>query len=242
MTALSAVVTGASRGIGLAIAQALAADGYCLTLSARRPEGLEQAAGELRERTEVQAVAANLASEDDVRRLADEHARRFDGLDLLVLNAGVGFNDPIAEQPLKQYDLMFNVNLRAQFILIQHALPLLRKSAAANPERGAKVVALASITGVAAEPKLGVYGATKAALISLCETLNLEESGHGVTATALSPGYVDTDMAAWKRDEISTMLKAQDVATLVQAVSRLSANAVVPNIVLARAGDQLWRA
>ncbi|WP_159921127.1 MULTISPECIES: SDR family oxidoreductase [Nocardia] len=111
-------------------------------------------------------------------------------------------------------------------------------------ERGAKIVALASITGVAAEAGLAAYGATKAALISLCETVSLEESGNGVSATAVSPGYVDTDMTAWKRDVLdrSAMLTTGDVAEMVLAITRLSRNAVVPNIVLSRAGDRLWRA
>lgn len=242
MGAQSALVTGASRGIGLAIAQALAADGYALTISARRPEGLEQAAEQLRELTEVHAVPANLADEDETNRLADAHAERFGQLDLLVLNAGLGFSGRIAKQPLKSYDLTLNVNLRAQYILLQRTLPLLRKAAADNPKRGAKVIGLASITGVAAEVGLGPYAASKAALISLCETLNVEEGRNGISATTLSPGYVDTDMGAWKRDEVDNMLEAADVATLVQAVAKLSANAVVPNIVLTRAGEQLWRA
>ncbi|WP_231104867.1 SDR family NAD(P)-dependent oxidoreductase [Haloechinothrix halophila] len=72
-----------------------------------------------------------------------------------------------------------------------------------GPQRGAKIVPLSSITGVASEAQLAAYAASKAALISLCETLNLEESGNGVSATAVSPGYVDTDMATWKEDQIS---------------------------------------
>jgi NAD(P)-dependent dehydrogenase (short-subunit alcohol dehydrogenase family) len=238
----TALVTGASRGIGLEIARTLAADGYALTISARREAGLLEAAGELG--ADVHPVVANLAKEEDVEQLVAAHAERFERLDLLVLNAGVGSQGNVADLPLKTYDLTLSVNLRAQFLLIQRALPLLRKAAADDPERGAKIVALASITGVAGEAGLAAYGASKAALISLCETVTLEESQYGVTATAISPGYVDTDMTDWKRDELSqgAMLRTSDVATLVQAVSRLSAGAVVPNIVLTRAGDQLWRA
>lgn len=123
-------------------------------------------------------------------------------------------------------------------------MPALRKTAAAAPERGAKIIGLASISGVAAEPMIAAYGASKAGLISLCEAVTLEESANGVTACAISPGYVDTDMTAWKRDEVDQqhMLTANDVAELVVAVSRLSVNAVVPNIVLTRRGEQIWRA
>lgn len=123
-------------------------------------------------------------------------------------------------------------------------MPALRKTADAAPEHGAKIIGLASISGVAAEPMIAAYGASKAGLISLCEAVTLEESANGVTACAISPGYVDTDMTAWKRDEVDQqhMLTANDVAELVVAVSRLSVNAVVPNIVLTRRGEQIWRA
>lgn len=246
MSARTALVTGASRGIGLDIARGLAEEGYALTLSARREEGLLLATDELRGTTgaDILPVVANLADDDAIQRLVTVHAEHSGQLDLLVLNGGVGTAEPVADMTTKAYDLALNINLRAQFLLIQQSLPLLRKAAAAAPSRGSKIVALASITGVAGEPKMAAYGASKAGLISLCETLTLEEGAHGVTATAISPGYVDTDMTAWKRDALSqdAMLATSDVAELVLSVSRLSAHAAVPNIVLTRAGEQIWRA
>jgi NAD(P)-dependent dehydrogenase (short-subunit alcohol dehydrogenase family) len=97
---------------------------------------------------------------------------------------------------------------------------------------------------VASEAGLSVYGATKAALISLCQSITVEEAAHGVTATAISPGYVDTDMTAWIRDRLdpADMIAVQDIVELAIAVSRLSRNAAVPNIVVTRPGAQLWRA
>jgi 3-oxoacyl-[acyl-carrier protein] reductase len=241
MSERCALITGASRGIGAEIARRLAVEGYALTLSARSEPGLLIAAEQLRTDTgaEVHAVAANMAVEDDVRRLCSEHEARFGRLDLLVLNAGVGTSGPIAELSVKAYDLTLAVNLRAAFILLQETLPLLRKTAALEPERGAKVVALASIAGVSGEANLGAYAASKAALISLCQTVTLEESGNGVTATALCPGLVATDMTAWTRVPAEQMLPASDIAELAVAVSRLSVGAVVPNIVIARRGSQL---
>jgi 3-oxoacyl-[acyl-carrier protein] reductase len=238
MTQRCALVTGASRGIGAEISRRLAAEGYALTLSARQEPGLTAATEKLRSETgaEVHAVPANLAVEEQIHHLVSEHAVRFGRLDLLVLNAGVGTSGPVAELPLKTYDLTLSVNLRAAFILVQDTLPLLRKAAVLAPDRGAKIIALASIAGVFSEATIGAYAASKAGLISLCQTVTVEESGNGVTATALSPGLVDTDMAAWTELPSEQLLPASDVAELAIALSRLSIGAVVPNVVIARRG------
>jgi NAD(P)-dependent dehydrogenase (short-subunit alcohol dehydrogenase family) len=241
-----ALITGASRGIGRGIAQRLAETGYDLTISARDETRLRQAATELAgiARGRVHPVAADLGEESEVLRLAETHAEHHDRLDVLVLGAGIGFSGPLVTTSKRRYDLQFDVNVRAPFVLLQAALPLLRKTAAAQPERGAKVIALASITGVAAEPDLAAYGATKAALVSLCQSVNTEASVDGVCATAICPGYVDTDMTAWIRDRVepSRMIRVEDIAELALAVTKLSANAVVPEMVVARPGAQLWRA
>lgn len=127
---------------------------------------------------------------------------------------------------------------------LQNSLPLLRAGAAADPARGAKIVALASITGVYAERGLAVYGATKAALISLVQTLNAEESANGISATSIAPAFVDTDMSAWTHDAIppSEMLEVNDIVEMTDAILRLSARAVVGNIVMTRAGTDGYRA
>jgi short-subunit dehydrogenase len=240
-----ALVTGASRGIGAAIARRLAGEGYDLTLAARHEAPLDEVAGELvAGGADVQTVTGDLSNEEDVRCVADTHLERFPLLHLLVLSAGMSFAGEVADFPLRRLDRMVAVNLRAPLVLVQRCLPALRMAAAEDPARGARVVALASLSGVVAEPLLGVYGSTKAALISLCEAITVEESARGVSATAVSPGFVDTDMGAWATDHIerSAMLEAADVAELVVSLTRLSARAVVPNLVVARAGDQVWRA
>jgi short-subunit dehydrogenase len=237
----SALITGASRGIGLGIATRLAEHGYGLTLGAREPERLESVARRLRNAgaPEVQAVAGDIANEAYLGDLVAAHAARFDLLDALILNAGVGSAGPLAEFHTRRFDKQVTVNLRAPFVLLQQAMPLLRRAAAERPARGAKVVALCSITGVYAEPDLAVYGATKAALTSLVRSVNREESGNGVCATAISPAYVDTDMAAYVHERIpaETMLEVGDVVAIVDACLHLSARAAVAQIVMARSSS-----
>jgi len=238
MTSQSALVTGASRGIGLGVATRLAHRGYALTVAARDPDRLDSVAGQLRAAgaPDVQALAGDIADEGYLIDLVQAHAVRFDKVDALVLNAGVGSAGALAGFHPRRFDKQVTLNLRAPYVLLQQALPHLRKAAAASPAGGAKVVALSSITGVYAEPDLAAYGATKAALMSLVRSVNREEAGNGVCATAICPAYVDTDMASYVHERIPAedMIAVADVVELVDACLRLSARVAVPEIVMAR--------
>jgi NAD(P)-dependent dehydrogenase (short-subunit alcohol dehydrogenase family) len=225
----SALVTGGSSGIGLAIARGLREDGYALTLAARKPERLEEAAREL----EAHAVAADVTSEEDCVRLVAEHGERHGGLDVLVNSAGVGIAGPIAELSAKRWDLQQNVNLRGAFLVTREALPLLRQAQG-------HVINLASIAGTIPTPGLAGYGASKAALISLTHSLNREEAESGVRATALCPAFVDTRMTEWTGLGTEEMIQPEDCAELVRTLLRLSPRARVPVIVVERIGDDAY--
>jgi 3-oxoacyl-[acyl-carrier protein] reductase len=239
----AALVTGASRGIGRAIAKRLAAEGFDLTITARTRAALDALAVDLGQAT-AHVVPGDMSSEDDVARVADEHLARFGRLDVLVLNAGTGTVTPIEETSPARFEKQLRVNLHSPFQLIARCLPAMRETAKSNRRLGARIIAIASVTGIASEPGMSVYGASKAALISLCESVNVEASADGVSATSISPGYVDTDMSEWIHDRIApdTMITVDDIAELAVAMTRLSANAVVPNITVVRPGDNLWRA
>ncbi len=156
----AAIVTGASSGIGLAIARMLGEEGHTLTLAARRPEKLTAAADELREAGhDVQEVAGNMADEDTIKGVVAAHRERFGRLDVLVNNAGVGVGAPAGEHETKRIDLQLSVNLRAIVLFYRESLELLR--AAGAEHRNALVVNTSSISGKSGQPWLSVYSATK---------------------------------------------------------------------------------
>jgi len=222
----SALVTGGSSGLGLALARMLRAEGYELTLIARRPEPLEEAATELG----AFSVAANLGDADECVRVVAAHSERYGGMNVLVNSAGIGIGGNIAALDTKKITLQIDVNLLGTLVVTREALPLLRAA------RG-HVITLASIAGTIPTPGLAVYGATKAALIAFTNSLNREEAEHGVRATAISPGFVATRMTEWTGIPVEEQIQPEDIADLVRTVLHLSRNARVPNIVIERVGD-----
>jgi 3-oxoacyl-[acyl-carrier protein] reductase len=224
----SALVTGGSSGIGLAIARMLRDEGYDLTLAARTVERLEEAAASLG----ATAVEADVRHEEECVRLVAAHLDVHGGLDVLVNSAGVGIAGPIGDTSTKQFDLQQSVNLRSAFLVTREALPALRES------RG-YVVNLASIAGTIPTPGLATYGAAKAALIALTRSLVREERDAGVRATAVCPAFVDTPMTTWTGIEGAEMIQPEDCAEIVRSLLRLSPAARVPVIVVERAGDDV---
>jgi short-subunit dehydrogenase len=240
----AALVTGASRGIGEAVARRLASAGYDLTLGARNDEPLHSLAEELRTRegATVEVVAVDMSDEERVDVLADRHRAAHGRIDVLVLNAGMGDIGPLATYPVRRLDRMFSINVRSAYLLLQNLLPELLLAGGSSPN-GAKVIAVASTTGVVGEPLNSAYGATKAALISLCETLCTEHAEAGVTATAVCPGYVATAMTSGLPGvDPAAMLPVDDVAEAIVSLTRLTRRTVVPQLVLTRPGPHLWRA
>jgi len=236
----AAIVTGASRGIGRAIAETLAAEGYDLTVTARKPQTLEQAADALREQgSDVECVAANLVAEDGVRDVVARHRARFGRLDVLVNNAGVGIGAAAAEHQTKYVDLQLGVNIRSIILFYRECLDMLRQAGAEH--HNALVVNMASMAGKSPQPWLSVYSATKAAVVAYTRAMNLELGSDGVKSVAFCPGFVDTDMSDFVRGHIppEEMLRTSDIAEALRFLLRVSPACVVPEIVFGRPGEGL---
>ena len=236
----AALVTGASRGIGLAIADVLGAEGHALTITSRKPENLQAAAEELRGKGyEVEALPANMNDEEGIRSVVDAHRERYGRLDVLVNNAGVGIGAGAGEHQTKFVDLQLDVNVRAIVLFYRECLELLK--AAGSEHRGALVVNMSSISGKSGQGWLSVYSATKWAVIGYTQAMNKELAGDGIKSVAFCPGFVDTDMTEFVKGHISPeeMIRPSDIAEAVRFLLRLSPNCVVPEVVFQRPGEAI---
>ena len=221
----SALVTGGSSGIGLAIARMLRDEGYALTLASRTAEKVEAAAGELG----AQSAVANVAEAEDCARVVAEHVEREGGLDVLVNSAGIGIMSRLEDAQVKHVDRQLAINLRGLVLVTQAAIPHLRNT------KG-WIVNLASIAGTQPVPLLPIYAASKAAVISLTHSLNADLEDDGVRAVAICPGFVDTPMASFTGMANEEMIQPEDCAEVVRMCLRLSPRARVPQVVIERLG------
>jgi NAD(P)-dependent dehydrogenase (short-subunit alcohol dehydrogenase family) len=240
MAQRAAIVTGASSGIGLEIARLLGNEGHAVTLAARRPEKLDAAAAQLAgEGLDVQAVAGNLALEEDVQRVVSEHRERYGRLDVLVNNAGVGIGAAAADHQTKFVDMQLDVNLRAIVLFYRECADMLR--AAGSEHSNALVVNMASLAGKSPQPWLSVYAATKAAVVAYTSAMNKELNSEGIKSVAFCPGFVDTDMTEFIRGTVppEEMLRTSDITAALRFLLHVSPACVVPEIIFQRPGEAI---
>jgi 3-oxoacyl-[acyl-carrier protein] reductase len=210
----SALVTGAGRGIGRAIAIALAREGVSVTGVARTAADLDSLVGE------IEALGGRgLAFAGDVRErsLAESAVgatvEHFGGLQILVNNAGVGAFANVADTSDEEWDAVLGTNLTAVFRLTRAAVPHLAR-------RGGHVVMISSLAGSNANPGMAAYAASKAALDHFARCLLLEVRQYGVKVTTIAPGSVDTSFSGTASTEGSWKLSPEDVAGAVLAALR----------------------
>lgn len=240
MAERAAIVTGASSGIGLAIARMLGEEGFGLTLAARRPDKLETAAAQLVDAGyDVQHVAGNMGSEEVVQQVVAAHRDRFGRLDVLVNNAGVGIGAPVEEIQTKFLDMQLAVNLRAIVLFYRECTPLLKVAGAEH--RNALVVNTSSISGKSGQAWLSVYSATKHGVVGFTEAMNKELSSAGIKSCALCPAFVDTAMTEFVKESVAAedMIRPEDIAEAVRMLLRVSPACVIPEVIFERPGELL---
>jgi NAD(P)-dependent dehydrogenase (short-subunit alcohol dehydrogenase family) len=238
MAERAALVTGASSGIGLAIARMLGEEGHAVTMVARRPEKLDAAVDELAGAgMEVHGVPANVADEADIQRVVSEHRERQGRLDVLVNNAGVGFAVPVDQVETKRLDMQLDVNLRSIVLFYRECVEMLK--AAAAEHRNAMVVNTASIAGKRGIGGNAVYSTSKFGVVGFTDSMNRELGHLGIKSTALCPAFVDTPMTDFVKGHVPAeeMITAQDIAEAVRYLLKTSPMCVVPEIMFVRPSD-----
>ena len=236
----AAIVTGASSGIGFAIAKVLGEEGYGVTMAARRPDKLDTAVAELvAEGFDVHGVAANVSEEADIQKVVVAHRERYDRLDVLVNNAGIGIGASLGDIQTKHLDMQLDINLRAIVLFYRECLELLLATAAEH--RNALVVNTSSIAGKHGVPWTSIYSATKHGVVGWTEAMNKELGTQGIKSTALCPAFVDTPMTDYAKEMVQAeeMIRPEDIAEAVRFLLKLSPACIVPEMMFVRPGDSL---
>ena len=186
LTGRTALVTGATGGIGGAVAKALHAQGATVSISGTRREVLDKLAGELSERAHV--LPCNLADTAEVEALVPAAEKTMGQLDILVANAGITRDNLFVQLRDEDWDEVISVNLTATFRLARAATKLMMR------KRFGRIIAITSVVGVTGNPGQANYTASKAGLIGLIKTLGAEYARRNVTANCIAPGFIKTPM------------------------------------------------
>lgn len=202
----SAFITGASKGIGFAVAMALADAGYKVTITSRHQKEIEEAAAQIGRG--ARGVVCDVKDPSAVQAAVDAHVKAFDGLDVLFVNAGVGRFANVADLSIEEWQNMIDTNLSGAFYTVKAALPALKKT-------GGYIFTLSSLAGKNPFAGGAAYNASKFGLNGLSEVLNLDLRQHDIKVTQIMPGSVAThfnghtpsDKDAWK-------IQPEDIAQL----------------------------
>ncbi|WP_114749175.1 SDR family NAD(P)-dependent oxidoreductase [Pleomorphovibrio marinus] len=195
-----ALITGASKGIGLSIAEFFAAAGAKVVICSRNQDALDEEAGKLRGKGyEVIGIACNVGHIEELPNLVDQTIKLYGQLDILVNNAATNpVFGPVHDTTLEAYDKIMDVNVKSAFQLMCLCFPHLRKSS------NSSVINISSIGGKSPEQNLGIYSVSKAALISLTQVFAKEWGDHKIRVNAICPGVIKTKFseALWSNDKI----------------------------------------
>ncbi|MBC6700032.1 SDR family oxidoreductase [Hymenobacter puniceus] len=220
-----AIVSGASRGIGKAIALLLAMQGAKVVCVARSAEELEEVA----HKTQGLAVPADVSDADDAQNVVDQALRRFGRLDILVCNAGVGSFGLLEHFDAAEWDRIFDVNVKGTFLLCKAAVPHFKA------RHKGHIVGITSDVARRTFENGTAYGASKFAQDAVLASLRKEVRSHGIKVSTIFPGLVDTyfnDSTPGSADAEKTHLKPSDVAQAVRYVLEAPAHVVIDELML----------
>ena len=232
MTSPTALVTGATSGIGLSVARGLLERGYAVLMTGRNGECLEREKFEAKSRGHsVETLVCDLSRQKDVETLIDVARAAFrDKVDMLVNNAGIATFASIEETSPEEFDHIVSVNLRAPYLLSRAILPLMKRN------KEGLIVNISSVAGIEAWAGTSLYSMTKFALRGLTGSLLSEGAPHGVKAVAICPGYVATPLVSGAPVAPGEMIQTEDILKTILYLKDLSPAAITGDIVMKRLG------
>ncbi|HCU8011194.1 3-oxoacyl-[acyl-carrier-protein] reductase [Staphylococcus aureus] len=201
----SAIVTGASRGIGRSIALQLAEEGYNVAVNyAGSKEKAEAVVEEIKAKgVDSFAIQANVADADEVKAMIKEVVSQFGSLDVLVNNAGITRDNLLMRMKEQEWDDVIDTNLKGVFNCIQKATPQMLR------QRSGAIINLSSVVGAVGNPGQANYVATKAGVIGLTKSAARELASRGITVNAVAPGFIVSDMTDALSDELKEQMLTQ---------------------------------
>lgn len=229
-----AVITGGSSGIGLAVARAVLSEGMRVAIAARNREKLSRALEELKKeaqgKEQVLAIPTDVAAAAQVDGMIGETVKKWNRIDLLVNDAGIGQWAPIEAMSEAEWDRVQAVNLKGTFLCTKAVLPVMKR------QRSGYIVNIASLAGKEGAGNLAAYSASKFGVIGLTESLLEEAIDHNIRATAICPGYVATPMVAGVSVPPEEMIPPGDIGKIIIGLLHLSPVTVIKEIVVQRRG------
>jgi short-subunit dehydrogenase len=225
----NAIVTGASQGIGKAIAEKLLSEGFSLAICSRHEHKLRLLEDEWNEKYPTASIisySADLSNKEEVMAFADTVLSNFEEIDILINNAGNYFPGTIAEEPAGLLETMIGINLYSAYHLTRKILPVMKS------EHSGHIFNMCSIASLKAYPNGGAYSISKYALLGFSENLREELKEYGIKVTAVCPGATYTP--SWEGSDVppGRIMEAADIAAMVWSAYNLSAQANVETIVL----------
>jgi 3-oxoacyl-[acyl-carrier protein] reductase len=209
LTGKTALVTGATGGLGGSIARALHKQGATVAISGTRKDALDALAGELKERVHV--LPCDLSNKDQVEALVPQAEAAMEKLDILVANAGITKDNLFVQLRDEDWETVININLTATFRLSRAAMKTMMR------RRHGRIIGITSVVGVTGNPGQGNYTAAKAGMIGMMKSIAKEYAKRGVTANCVAPGFVATPMTDKlndkQREAIMTMVPANRLGT-----------------------------
>ena len=220
----SIFITGASSGIGAALAVEFARRGYDIAIAARRADRLDALAARLRGlgAAQVLPVALDVMEFDRIGGALARAAAEFGRLDVVVVNAGVGFSTPVGKGRFDLVKRTLDTDLTGAIATIEQALPILRA------QGGGQIVAITSIAGVRGTPFMGAYSAAKGGLHRYVQSLRAEVHREPITVTELAPGYIDTDMNRGVANRPFVIPVEKGAAIMARLIERRVSHSFVP--------------